>query len=1009
MSSRNDVVVAQQINNAIGVSALAAIPYVGWALAAGAAILNGYVITPALTKWANKRRGDANTDDLLGVPIGTNEPGGPRIYALGSRVRVPTHVLWQDRKVREPQVSTNKSGTTTTLRRTQFDALIAVNDRFTQSLNQLVGNGALMIFQTRNLVDIVSHDMIVSVAGANLKLAMPDSFSPSFKDKFVVGDVVKLSNFVVTAGNNINNDYWKVAVVTDHSASTPSYVELSNFWQQTVAGIVATAGTVFSPGTIVRVDDRLFPRNATYFNFTQEIHYQDFESHIVRPSTVFAGTDKGTASGIVTASLVFANGVQGEFKGEYMLGSNWVARFRIPGPADVPTTNVNSGGHPAFVANTSGGFASALFPDTFDPVANFYQGHAQAQENNLLVAVKGTGNVPAYRGIAYQALDSFFASDFGDQLPWALEAIIQPDISISWGQALIELLSRGGIPLASMVASSALNQKSFYGGYVRGDAPTATAIQPFLLASQTLTQERAGTLNLFTVDEAEIIGIRNDADVSDMAAEAYSYEDEQDANLPTFMGVRHQDPDNGYADGFQPFGLRTPSTPENSGDINLRNVVLSRKQARELGQTLTRRAHVNSRRYTVQLPPSYLDALENDLIQFTDRDGEVVTARIMQRDIGSDYVVRVVCVREMVGAAVAGGGVDSGAGQPPPSVPSIGAVTAVAIDCPAITTAEGLTPGIKLAACTSTDAGWGGCSVWESTDGSSWTSRGTITTQAGIGQLAEAMDTGPSAEAYGTTTIVTNDLSIDVDFICEGAVGIEDASLTDAINGKNWCAIIDANGEVEIAAFQTQTFVSGITYTLGSWLRGLRGTSPVAHTIGARIVLLSPAYSSGVGQLDYPGLNQPTSLAYKLVPAGQSLDSTPAIQIVAAWKNARPLPVRSVSKTIGSTPFDARFTINANWCRQVLPLGTQPPHPMDEISEGYKLTIYDPTGTIARRTKTIQASASTGAIRLRDRWFDYPASEQTTDGYTPSAIETFWIDVQQIGSFGLSPSIKQEV
>jgi hypothetical protein len=50
-----------------------------------------------------------------------------------------------------------------------------------------------------------------------------------------------------------------------------------------------------------------------------------------------------------------------------------------------------------------------------------------------------------------------------------------------------------------------------------------------------------------------------------------------------------------------------------------------------------------------------------------------------------------------------------------------------------------------------------------------------------------------------------------------------------------------------------------------------------------------------------------------------------------------------------------------------------------------------------------------GTFALRDPWFDYSAANQTTDGYTPAASETFWVDVVQIGQFGESPSIKEEI
>jgi len=177
---------------------------------------------------------------------------------------------------------------------------------------------------------------------------------------------------------------------------------------------------------------------------------------------------------------------------------------------------------------------------------------------------------------------------------------------------------------------------------------------------------------------------------------------------------------------------------------------------------------------------------------------------------------------------------------------------------------------------------------------------------------------------------------------------------------------------------------------------------------GATLVILGPEGSSGVEFLEFGSLMNPASVVVKIVPAGRSLEQVEAVGITAEWRNARPLPVRSVTKAIGGSPFDVRFTVAAHWCRQVLPLGTQPPHPMDEQFEAYRFTLWDVTGTQIRHVRDITAEG-TGSPTLRDKWVTFTAAEQTAAGYTPSGAETFHIDVQQIGTFGLSPSIKQEL
>lgn len=116
------------------------------------------------------------------------------------------------------------------------------------------------------------------------------------------------------------------------------------------------------------------------------------------------------------------------------------------------------------------------------------------------------------------------------------------------------------------------------------------------------------------------------------------------------------------------------------------------------------------------------------------------------------------------------------------------------------------------------------------------------------------------------------------------------------------------------------------------------------------------------------------------------------------WSAVTPPAIVSVVKTIDGVTFDAKvdFTPGSS------------PYPGYEPYEEFELTIYDPTGSYPVRTKTVTA-LGTGSPWVRDKWFDYPAAQQTSDGYTPSGTETFWIDVKQIGKYGNSPSILQEL
>jgi hypothetical protein len=177
------------------------VPVVGWAVGIAAAVVDYYYIMPAL----RKKPGEASEPErLLDAPIGSNDVGAPRVWAIGTRVRVPTHILWQDNKTREETTTNSKAGTSTSLRRVIFDAALALNDRPTQRLVTLYGNGRLMLFRTRNQLQVRTHLMtLTQTSGTDVVLTMADTLQPAFTEKFKLNDYVQLRDWVQTAGTPV--------------------------------------------------------------------------------------------------------------------------------------------------------------------------------------------------------------------------------------------------------------------------------------------------------------------------------------------------------------------------------------------------------------------------------------------------------------------------------------------------------------------------------------------------------------------------------------------------------------------------------------------------------------------------------------------------------------------------------------------------------------------------------------------------------------------------------------
>lgn len=1018
---------------AVSAGAFTAMPVVGWAVGIGAALIDTYYIMPALQ---GKKREDAKSPRLLDVPVGSNIAGAPRVWAIGARVRVPTHVLWQDSKVRETTAGSSKAGTQVQQRKVYFDAAVALNDRPTLRMRALYGNGKQLIYTTRNIIGVTSSRMTLSiVAGPRIRLTATSTLDNDFANLFAVNDAVELRDWVQTAGADINTGYFKVLAVVAHT-TTPSYIELGPYSGQTLTGIVATAGNAFAPATVRRVDNVLFAETATNrvstgpFGTGVWIGVQATSATNNLPAQMFSSLDRlqirnaGVYSG-VGVYLLSATGSVGSFQ------------YWSPSSTTTPPTTVPPPAFPLSATNPARieffedrGFTFGIFPPSFTPAAFYRTGTETQGEDPLIVAQKGSGNVPGYRGLAYQGLDDFFATQFGDSLPASMEAVIDPDASMDWGRAIQAILVERCNFAPTAVDVSAITPRPFYGAYLRGPVPAITAIQPILIAGQLMAQDRDGVLTFTEFAQADRVAVENGAALSHFgtrldgetaADDKWTITDQAVEDLPTKVGVRHQDPDNQYADGYQFFGLRNPEGVEhtNEQELDLSQMVLPRQEAANLAATVLRRSWVNRRQYRFTLPACYLHLLESDLLEWTDDAGRTHLGRIIQRDVGSDFRVAVTCIAEDLELALGGSPVQSAAGTPPLQVGSTPSLDVVIVDAPATQEGQNRKPGLKIAV-GSQGGTWAGAAIYESQDGTTYDFIDIVGQPALVGTLDTTLAPADCVEAPNQSALVPVAQSVDVTFPPYASTQLQSRTLAEVVGGSNWCALVRPDGSVELAAFVSVQALGNNQYRLSTWGRGIRGTwttpavggngRPTCSAVpaGSRLVVLGPQ----VYYREFPGETSPTALAYKIVPAGLGLDDVEPVTFVNERRNARPQPVRILTKTIDPTTFSARITIAAQGSRTIFPLGTPPPHPMDEPVEAYRVSIWqtsavDATGEArVARVKTITASG-TGTNTIRDRWIDYPASEQSADGYTPGPAATFVIDVQQIGEHGLGPSIKQ--
>jgi hypothetical protein len=254
------------------------------------------------------------------------------------------------------------------------------------------------------------------------------------------------------------------------------------------------------------------------------------------------------------------------------------------------------------------------------------------------------------------------------------------------------------------------------------------------------------------------------------------------------------------------------------------------------------------RQFTFQLPWDFVLLEPTDLVTLTTTtDGLRLNrqlVRILEIDEDEDGLLTFLAEEMIVGASSAAlyAG-HSGDGYAPNYDAAPGSVTSpVLINAP--TSLTGTDPEVWCAAASTSDT-WGGCNVWISTDGTSYTMVGAMNGPARYGVLTAAL---PSHADPDSTNTLSVDLSGSLGTLLGGTASDLAAAATLSLVGD------------ELVAYQDADLTAAFEYDLSPLRRGLYGTPPAAHSIGARFVRLDDA----IFKFGYTGLNVGSTIYVKL-------------------------------------------------------------------------------------------------------------------------------------------------
>jgi hypothetical protein len=243
-------------------------------------------------------------------------------------------------------------------------------------------------------------------------------------------------------------------------------------------------------------------------------------------------------------------------------------------------------------------------------------------------------------------------------------------------------------------------------------------------------------------------------------------------------------------------------------------------------------------------------------------------------------------------------------------------------------------------------ADWGGCNVLQSFDNVTYSEIGQIRSAAIFGTLNATLAAGTGDPDTGTVSISVSD-----------GMQLLPTSTYDFNNKKDpaLLAIIDAGGTFEFVAYNNATLTATNTYTIGSFHRGLFGTTRAAHVSGAKIVKLDQGHI----EINYTSANTGQTMWIKMpsfnTMGGLLQDASVLTPVSVALTGANPGIFDLTTGQTGSS-------------RSLNPQGGILPNQAISIAYSYLNTIiaaYWGAQTPLRSDGTTLAiSASTGATKL---------------------------------------------
>lgn len=299
----------------------------------------------------------------------------------------------------------------------------------------------------------------------------------------------------------------------------------------------------------------------------------------------------------------------------------------------------------------------ALFNTAQMNAVTQYNGSASQVADPLIVALEGTGNVPAHRGTVYAVINNLKVTRWGGTIP-AFEAEIEESNARTVGAAIGMLMERNERVEATDYDVTGVSG-TLPGMAVIGPKSPVESIQS-LMAAYDVEAQAKGTVvggaylhkTFFfhkdlaaqrTVDNAD----RGAKISGDESHDILSVSRIDPQRLPTDVYVSFLDREANYEPAAVNF-RRQNANISNEARVSL-PIALTKAEAYEIARKMMWALLINERlRLDLTLPPTYVDLAESDIIAVNDSDGKPITARVTRVDHGNNHLIEIEALEEVL-------------------------------------------------------------------------------------------------------------------------------------------------------------------------------------------------------------------------------------------------------------------------------------------------------------------------------------------------------------------------